>query len=59
MKVDRAVQIPLPNEHAYHLGWTSSTKDLPKSANPYDAKKESELYEAWNDGYDIAKRVWE
>ena len=57
MKSGNPIQIPLPTEHAYHLGWTSFQHKLSPSDNPYNADDEDELFKAWVSGWTSAERV--
>lgn len=57
MKSGNSFQIPLPTEHAYHMGWASYHSGLPMSINPYDLDTEEHLYNAWVDGFSTAEHV--
>ncbi len=51
------IQEPLPEEHAYHLGW-SSYFDIGEGAeNPYDEKTDKSLFDRWVRGQETAKSV--
>ena len=57
MTSNNGIQIPEPDEHAYHMGWTSYHHGTGMSINPYDLDTEEDLYNAWVDGYSTAERV--
>lgn len=51
---------PTPEEHAYHLGWTTffNEKYTGEIAdNPYDVGTEKTLYDKWTEGWNSAAAV--
>jgi len=48
---------PLPEEHAYHIGWQSYFSIGTGAENPYSEETEKSLYDKWVEGQRTAKTV--